>query len=101
MEIAQNLSQLEYEQIKNDPPPGVMVAPDLRAGLSEQKVAGQIIGYTGKTEQIPTALLTIMKRSGLKPRDARSSKRLTTCSKASMANTNSPLIKMVGRLPRN
>jgi penicillin-binding protein 2 len=27
MEIAQNLSQLEYEQIKNDPPPGVMVRP--------------------------------------------------------------------------
>src|SRR4029453_16446965 len=27
MEIAQNLSQLEYEQIKNDPPPGVIVRP--------------------------------------------------------------------------
>src|SRR5437899_12928851 len=27
MEIAQNLSQLEYEQIKNNPPPGVIVRP--------------------------------------------------------------------------
>src|SRR6059036_3320873 len=27
MEIVQNLSELEYEQIKNNPPPGVMVRP--------------------------------------------------------------------------
>src|SRR5215470_14046950 len=40
MEIAQNLSQLEYEQIKNDPPPGVMVRPIYVRIYPNGKVAG-------------------------------------------------------------
>src|SRR5436309_4265346 len=49
MEIAQNLSQLEYEQINNNPPPGVIVRPIYVRVYPNGKVAGQIIGYTGKT----------------------------------------------------
>src|SRR5436305_5292241 len=49
MEIAQNLSQLEYEQIKNNPPSGVIVRPSYVRIYTNGKVAGQIIGYTGKT----------------------------------------------------
>jgi penicillin-binding protein 2 len=49
MEIAQNLSQLEYEQVKNDPPPSVIVRPTYVRVYPNGKVAGQIVGYTGKT----------------------------------------------------
>jgi penicillin-binding protein 2 len=57
MEIAQNLSQLEYEQIKNDPPPGVMVRPIYVRVYPNGKVAGQIIGYTGKTGRNPDGIV--------------------------------------------
>src|SRR5437660_5121600 len=49
MEIVQNLSELEYEQIKNNPPPGMIVRPIYVRVYPNGKVAGQIIGYTGKT----------------------------------------------------
>src|SRR5438105_5121588 len=49
MEIAQNLSQLEYEQIKSAPPPGVIVRPIYVRVYPNGKVDGKIIGYTGKT----------------------------------------------------
>ena len=57
MEVAQNLSQLEYEQIKNDPPPGVMVRPIYVRVYPNGKVAGQIIGYTGKTGRNPDGIV--------------------------------------------
>jgi penicillin-binding protein 2 len=57
MEIAQNLSQLEYEQIKNDPPPGVIVRPIYVRVYPNGKVAGQIIGYTGKTGRNPDGIV--------------------------------------------
>ncbi|MGB9475144.1 MAG: penicillin-binding protein 2 [Candidatus Udaeobacter sp.] len=57
LEIAQNLSQLEYEQIKNDPPPGVMVRPIYVRVYPNGKVAGQIIGYTGKTGRNPDGIV--------------------------------------------
>jgi penicillin-binding protein 2 len=49
MEIAQNLRQLEHEQIKNDTPPGVIVRPVYVRVYPNGKVAGQIVGYTGRT----------------------------------------------------
>src|SRR5436189_1781887 len=49
MEIAQNLSQQEYEQVKNEPPAGVIVRPIYVRVYPNGKVAGQVIGYTGKT----------------------------------------------------
>jgi len=57
MEIAQNLSQLEYEQIKNDPPPGVLLRPIYVRIYPNGKVAGQIIGYTGKTGRNPDGIV--------------------------------------------
>ena len=57
MEIAQNLSQLEYEQIKNDPPPGVIVRPIYVRVYPSGKVAGQIVGYTGKTGRNPDGIV--------------------------------------------
>ncbi|HEU0274246.1 MAG TPA: penicillin-binding protein 2 [Candidatus Udaeobacter sp.] len=57
LEIAQNLSQLEYEQIKNDPPPGVIVRPIYVRIYPNGKVAGQIIGYTGKTGRNPDGIV--------------------------------------------
>src|SRR5436305_6004834 len=57
MEIAQNLSQLEYEQIKSAPPPGVIVRPIYVRAYPNGKVAGQIIGYTGKTGRNPDGIL--------------------------------------------
>ncbi|HZR04796.1 MAG TPA: penicillin-binding protein 2 [Candidatus Udaeobacter sp.] len=57
MEIAQNLSQLEYDQIKNDPPAGVIVRPIYVRVYPNGKVAGQIIGYTGKTGRNPDGIV--------------------------------------------
>jgi penicillin-binding protein 2 len=57
MEIAQNLSQLEYDQIKNDPPPGVIVRPIYVRVYPNGKVAGQIVGYTGKTGRNPDGIV--------------------------------------------
>ena len=57
MEIAQNLSQLEYEQIKGAPPPGVIVRPMYVRVYPNGKVAGQIIGYTGKTGRNPDGIV--------------------------------------------
>jgi len=57
MEIAQNLTQVEYEQIKNDPPPGVIVRPTYVRVYPNGKVAGQIIGYTGKTGRNPDGIV--------------------------------------------
>src|SRR5438046_479097 len=57
MEIAQNLSQLEYEQIENNPPPGVIVRPIYVRVYPNGKVAGQIIGYTGKTGRNPDGIV--------------------------------------------
>jgi penicillin-binding protein 2 len=57
MEIAQNLSQLEYEQIKNNPPQGVIVRPVYVRVYPNGQVAGQIIGYTGKTGRNPDGIV--------------------------------------------
>src|SRR5438105_12423154 len=57
MEIAQNLSQLEYEQIKSAPPPGVIVRPIYVRVYPNGKVDGKIIGYTGKTGRNPDGIV--------------------------------------------
>jgi penicillin-binding protein 2 len=57
LEIAQNLSQQEYEKIKDQLPAGVMVRPVYVRIYPNGKVAGQIIGYTGKTGRNPDGIV--------------------------------------------
>jgi penicillin-binding protein 2 len=56
-EIAQNLSQQEYEKIKDNLPPGMMVRPIYVRIYPNGKISGQIIGYTGKTGRNPDGIV--------------------------------------------
>ena len=56
-EIAQNLSQQEYENIKDAVPSGMMVRPIYVRIYPNGKIAGQIIGYTGKTGRNPDGII--------------------------------------------
>jgi cell division protein FtsI/penicillin-binding protein 2 len=56
-EIAQNLSQQEYENIKDALPSGVLVRPIYVRVYPNGKVAGQIVGYTGKTGRNPDGVV--------------------------------------------
>src|SRR3989441_6734725 len=56
-EIAQNLSQQEYENIKDALPSGIMVRPIYGRLYPNGKIAGQIGGYTGKTARNPDGLV--------------------------------------------
>ena len=56
-EIAQNLSQQEYENIKDALPSGMMVRPIYVRIYPNGKIAGQIIGYTGKTGRNPDGII--------------------------------------------
>src|SRR5437867_1108735 len=57
LEIAQNLSQQEYEKVKDHLPAGMMVRPVYVRIYPNGKVAGQIIGYTGKTGRNPDGIV--------------------------------------------
>src|SRR6059036_4000467 len=57
LEIAHNLSQQEYEKVKGDLPPGILVRPVYVRIYPNGKVAGQIIGYTGKTGRNPDGIV--------------------------------------------
>jgi penicillin-binding protein 2 len=56
-EIAQNLGQQEYDKIKDNLPPGMMVRPVYVRIYPKGKVAGQIVGYTGKTGRNPDGIV--------------------------------------------
>src|SRR5438477_1059055 len=56
-EIAQNLRQEEYEKIKDALPAGMMVRPIYVRIYPNGKIAGQIIGYTGKTGRNPDGII--------------------------------------------
>jgi penicillin-binding protein 2 len=56
-EIAPNLNQQEYEKIKGELPPGMMVRPIYVRVYPNGKLAGQIIGYTGKTGRNPDGIV--------------------------------------------
>src|SRR4030095_7363662 len=49
LEIGQNLSRYEYEEVKDSLPAGMIVRPVYVRTYPNGKLAGQIVGYTGKT----------------------------------------------------
>ena len=57
LEIAQNLSQPEYEKVKDNLPAGIMGRPVYVRIYPNGKLAGQIIGYTGKTGRNPDGIV--------------------------------------------
>jgi penicillin-binding protein 2 len=56
-EIAQNLSQSEYEEVKDNLPAGMIVRPVYVRTYPNGRLAGQIVGYTGKTGRNPDGIV--------------------------------------------
>src|SRR5438067_6012955 len=57
LEIGQNLSQSEYEEVKDRLPAGMIVRPVYVRTYPNGKLAGQIVGYTGKTGRNPDGIV--------------------------------------------
>src|SRR6266403_4212379 len=56
-EIAQNLSQSEYKEVKDNLPAGIIVRPVYMRTYPNSRLAGQIVGYTGKTRRNPAGIV--------------------------------------------
>jgi penicillin-binding protein 2 len=56
-EIVQNLSPSEYNEVKEGVPAGMAVRPIYARTYPNGKLAGQIIGYTGKTGRNPDGII--------------------------------------------
>src|SRR6266849_10116505 len=56
-EIAQNLTQSEYDEVNEHLPAAMVVRPIYVRIYPNGKVAGQIIGYTGKTGRNPDGII--------------------------------------------
>ena len=57
LEIAQNLNEAEYKEIKDNLPPDTIVRPIYARVYPSGKLAGQVIGYTGKTGRNPDGIV--------------------------------------------
>src|SRR6266487_2697116 len=57
LEIAQNLSQTEYKEVKDNLPAGMIVRPVYVRTYPNGRLAGQIVGYTGKTGRNPDGIV--------------------------------------------
>src|SRR5438067_1463538 len=57
LEIAQNLSQKEYNEVKDNLPLDTIVRPIYVRVYPNEKVAGHVIGYTGKTGRNPDGIV--------------------------------------------
>ncbi len=56
-EIAQNLTQSEYNEVKDQLPAAMVLRPIYVRVYPNGKLAGQIIGYTGKTGRNPDGII--------------------------------------------
>jgi len=56
-EISQNLSQSEYKEVKDNLPAGMIVRPGYVRTYPNGRIAGQIVGYTGKTGRNPDGIV--------------------------------------------
>jgi penicillin-binding protein 2 len=56
-EIAQNLTQSEYDEVKDHMPAGMIVRPIYVRTYPNGKIGGQILGYTGKTGRNPDGII--------------------------------------------
>jgi penicillin-binding protein 2 len=56
-EIAQNLTKSEYEEVKDQLPAGMAVRPIYVRIYPNGKLAGQIVGYSGKTSRNPDGII--------------------------------------------
>ena len=56
-EIVQNLSSTEYDAVKDRLPPAIALRPFYVRTYPNGKVAGQIIGYSGKTGRNPDGII--------------------------------------------
>src|SRR5438094_8519966 len=57
LEIGQNLSRSQYEEVKDNLPPGMMVRPVYVRIYPNGTLAGQIVGYTGQTGRNPDGIV--------------------------------------------
>src|SRR5438046_2967298 len=57
LEIAQNLNEAENKEIKDNLPPDTIVRPIYARVYPSGKLAGQVIGYTGKTGRNPDGIV--------------------------------------------
>ncbi|PYK04218.1 MAG: penicillin-binding protein 2 [Verrucomicrobia bacterium] len=56
-EISQNLSQSEYKEVKDNLPAGMIARPVYVRTYPNGRIAGQIVGYTGKTGRNPDGIV--------------------------------------------
>ncbi len=57
LEIAQNLSQSEYEEVKDNLPAGMILPAIYMRTYPNGRLAGQIVGYAGKTGRNPDGII--------------------------------------------
>src|SRR5881398_3634913 len=57
LEIGKNISRSQYEEVKDNLPAGMMVRPVYVRAYPNGKLAGQIVGYTGKTGRNPDGIV--------------------------------------------
>ena len=57
LEIAQNLSRTEYDEVRNHLPPALILRPFYLRVYPNGRTAGQIIGYSGKTGRNPDGII--------------------------------------------
>ncbi len=57
LEIAQNLAEDEYDAIKENVPEGMMLRPIYVRSYPQGKIAGDIVGYVGRTGRNPDGII--------------------------------------------